>query len=210
MTKLVIVEKQELYREGLVCLCGESDLVEVTRSTGSLSDMESWAVDGQVDVFAMSTGFGEVACINAIRQLKKLKTTAQVLVLGADGGESLAARLIRDGAGGYVGANTNRSDFLEAVRNVHSGIVHGRESLREAEQPTLLHDGAAAVHDTLSNREYQVLCLIGSGRTLTQSGQELNLSVKTVSTYRARLLLKLNLKNNAELTRYAIIHKLVD
>src|SRR5215468_185042 len=114
------------------------------------------------------------------------------------------------GAAGYLTKESAPAKLVQAIRKVVRGGKYVSQTLAEKLVYDLDSDTSKAPHEALSDREYQVLCMIASGKTVTDIADELALSVKTISTYRVRILEKLNMKNNAELTRYAIKESLVD
>jgi DNA-binding NarL/FixJ family response regulator len=121
-----------------------------------------------------------------------------------------ALRILRAGASGYLTKESASSELIAAIRKVQRGGKYISPSLAEKIAFALDTDSEKMLHETLSDREYQVLQMIASGKTVTEIAEELNLSVKTISTYRARILEKMNMKTNAELTRYAFQNRLVD
>ena len=124
--------------------------------------------------------------------------------------DQYAVRVLRAGAAGYLTKESAPAKLVQAIRKVVRGGKYVTSTLAEKLVVGLDSDPSKAPHQILSDREYQVLCLIASGKTVGQIAEELALSVKTISTYRVRMLEKLNMKNNAELTRYAIKDGLVD
>ena len=145
-----------------------------------------------------------------LKELKYEQPHLPVLVLSIHAEEQLAVRALKAGASGYVTKENAPNELVKAIRKVVSGGKYISPGLAET-----LAFGLEAVsdrprHETLSDREFQVMQLMANGKTLTEIAGELALSVKTVSTYRTRLLEKLNLKSNAELMRYAIQNGLID
>ncbi|MGH8655280.1 MAG: LuxR C-terminal-related transcriptional regulator [Gammaproteobacteria bacterium] len=120
-----------------------------------------------------------------------------------------AIRALRSGAAGYLTKDYSETTLLKAVRQVLAGRRYVSSSLAERLVSDLMGDTDRPPHDTLSKQEYWVMCLIASGKTVSQIAEELCLSVKTVSTYRVRILDKVQMQNNAELTRYCIVNGLV-
>jgi two-component system, NarL family, invasion response regulator UvrY len=123
--------------------------------------------------------------------------------------EQYAVRSLRSGASGYLTKDSAPDELISAIRKVSSGGKYVSASLAEKLAHKLGADMENPLHEALSDREYQVMCMIASGKAVKEIGEELSLSVKTVSTYRSRILNKMRLKGNAELTRYAIDNKLV-
>jgi DNA-binding NarL/FixJ family response regulator len=124
--------------------------------------------------------------------------------------EQYALRVLREGAAGYLTKASAPDSLIGAIRKVYRGGNYVSPALAERLADELRGDITKMPHETLSDREYQVMCLIASGKTVTEIADQLALSVKTVSTYRSRILEKMRMKTNAELTHYAIEHKLVD
>ena len=124
--------------------------------------------------------------------------------------EQYAVRALRSGASGYLTKESAPDELVAAIRKVSMGGRYVSSSLAERLAFDLEKSGEQLPHQTLSNREYQVMCMIASGKTITEIAEELSLSDKTISTYRSRVLEKMEMKNNAELTYYAIKNKMVD
>jgi two-component system invasion response regulator UvrY len=147
--------------------------------------------------------------LEVLQELRRERPKLPVLVLSAHSEDQLALRLLKSGAAGYLTKDKAPDFLLIAIRKVLRGEKYISESL--AEKVTLdVISGESGSMPRLSNREYQVMRRIAAGKALKEIAQELFLSVRTVSTYRARVLEKLNLKTNTELIRYALQNKLVD
>ncbi len=123
--------------------------------------------------------------------------------------DQYAVRALKAGAAGYMTKESAPSALVNAIRKILRGGKYISPSLAEKLASDLIIDTERPLHETLSDREFQVMCMIASGKTISEIAEELSLSVKTVSTYRARVLEKIRLKNNAELTHYAIRNRLV-
>ena len=119
-------------------------------------------------------------------------------------------RALKAGASGYLTKESAPEELVAAIRKVSAGGKYVSASLAERLASIVQSDGEALPHEPLSHREHQVMCMIASGKTVSEAARELALSVKTISTYRARILEKLNMKNSAELMRYAIKNQLVE
>jgi len=147
--------------------------------------------------------------LDALREIRRRKPDLPVLVLSMYPEEQFAVRAIRAGANGYLSKDCDPNEVVHAIRKVASGKKYVSSSLAEILAESLDSNPGQAPHENLSDREFQVLCKIGAGRTVSQIALEMALSVKTVSTYRSRLLEKMNMSNSAELARYAIMKGLV-
>lgn len=151
-------------------------------------------------------GGGGVALLN---QLQSEKPKIPVLALSIHPEEQYGKRMLKAGASGYLTKESAPDELVTAIRRVFKGGKYVSPSLAEALANDLVRHSEGPSHESLSDREYQVMLLIGSGKMITEIASELNLSVKTVSTYRSRILEKMNMKNNAELTHYVIKNQLV-
>ena len=148
--------------------------------------------------------------LDALKEIKALKPNMRVLVLSVHSEDQFAVRVLKAGASGFLNKDSAPEELVKAVRKVLGGGRYVSASLAEKLAMKLDKPGDQLPHQTLSDREFQVLRMIGSGKTVSEIAHELTLSVKTVSTYRARILDKMNLHTNAELTRYSFEHKLVE
>jgi DNA-binding NarL/FixJ family response regulator len=143
--------------------------------------------------------------LTLLRRLRRDFESIPIVVVSMHPVDQFAQRALIAGAAGYVAKDSDPRELVEAIRTVLAGGRHVPVEVQEA----FRQQGPPLPHEALSDREYQVLRLIGAGRTVSQISQELTLSVKTVSTYRARILEKLHLRTSAELIHYAVVHKLV-
>jgi two-component system, NarL family, invasion response regulator UvrY len=148
--------------------------------------------------------------LDALKEIKTLKPNMRVLVLSVHSEDQFAVRVLKAGASGFLNKDSAPEELVKAVRKVLGGGRYVSASLAEKLAMKLDKPGDQLPHQALSDREFQVLRMIGSGKTVSEIAQELSLSVKTVSTYRSRILEKMNLHTNAELTRYSFEHKLVE
>lgn len=148
--------------------------------------------------------------LEALRDIKRLRPKLPVLVLSMHPEDQFAVRILKAGAAGYLTKESADEELVGAIKKVVDGGRYISPSLAERMASYLTIDVQKAPHERLSDREFQVLRMIASGKTVSQIGRELSLSVKTISTHRARLLEKMDLKNNAELTHYAMQMNLVE
>jgi two-component system invasion response regulator UvrY len=148
--------------------------------------------------------------LDVLREIRRRKPALPVLVLSMHSEEQFAIRAIKAGASGYLSKSNALTEVVRAIRKVLSGKKYVSPTLAETLADALEADHDRPPHECLSDREFQAMCKIASGKTVSQIAAEISLSVKTVSTYRARVLEKMNMHTNAELTRYAIQRGLVD
>ncbi len=210
MLKLLISDDHFLIRKGLRQLLEENlpvaRLDEAEDGPGTLELVRANRYDAIVLDISMPGKDG----LDLIRDIKELTPTAQVIVLSIQPEEQYAIRAFRLGASGCLNKAGNPGEIVEAVKTV----VGGRRYLSAKAQELLLDDvsraaGAGLPHESLSDREFQVFRLLASGKPIGEISELLSLSVKTVSTYRARVLQKMGMDNNAQLTHYAFKHGLV-
>ncbi len=148
--------------------------------------------------------------LDLLRDLKQLQPELPVLVLSMHPEDQYAKRVLRSGAAGYMNKETAPKELVTAIRKVLAGGRYVSAALAEKLASDLSADSARLPHERLSDREFEILRMIASGKTVSQIAEELHLSVTTVSTHRARILEKMDMANNAELMRYAMINALID
>lgn len=147
--------------------------------------------------------------LDVLKELRKHRPKLPVLVLSIHSEKQFAVRILRAGAVGYLTKESAPEELVKAIRTVYRGGKYISASVADELASELDQGTEQAPHATLSNREFEVLLMIASGKTVSQIAEELSFSVKTISTYRARILAKMGMKTNAELTHYAIENKLV-
>src|SRR5205085_3549622 len=148
--------------------------------------------------------------LEVLKEIKKSKPKIPVLVLSMHPEDQFAVRVLKAGASGYMTKETAPEELVGAVKKILAGGRHISPSLGEIMAAYLTVKTDKPPHELLSNREFQVLRQIASGKTVSEIARELSLSVRTVSTYRTRILEKMGLRNNAELMHYAMQHQLVE
>jgi DNA-binding NarL/FixJ family response regulator len=148
--------------------------------------------------------------LDVLKEIKQHRPKLPVLILSMHPEEQFAIRAMRAGASGYLTKECAGDELVLAIRKALKGEKYISGSLAEIMADDLGGDSEKSIHEILSDREYQVLLMIASGKTVGAIAKELNLSVKTISSYRTNILLKTRMKNNAEITHYAIQNKLVD
>jgi DNA-binding NarL/FixJ family response regulator len=148
--------------------------------------------------------------LEVLREIKKSKPRVPVLVLSMHPENQFAVRVLKRGASGYMTKESAADELVGAIKKVLAGGRYVSTSLAEKLATYLAADDSKAPQELLSDREFQVLRLIASGKIVSEIAKELSLSVKTISTYRTRILEKMRLRNNAELMHYAMQHQLVE
>ena len=210
MIKVVVVDDHAVVREGLKRIIAEN--VGMTVSGEAADGHEAMRVikSEPCDVVLLDITMPNKNGLDVLKELHAESPRLPVLVLSMHGEDQYAIRVLRAGAAGYLTKDSAPAKLVQAIRKVVRGGKYVSPTLAERLVYDLGPGSDKAPHEILSDREYQVLCMISSGKTVTQIAEELSLSVKTISTYRVRILEKLKMKNNAEITRYAIKEGLVD
>ena len=210
MIKVVVVDDHAVVREGLKRIVSESGGMVVSGEAADGQEAMRVIKSEPCDVVLLDISMPNKSGLDVLKELHAESPRLPVLVLSMHPEDQYAVRVLRAGAAGYVTKESAPAKLVQAIRKVVRGGKYVSPSLAERLVFDLGTDTDKAPHESLSDREYQVLCMIASGKTVTMIAEELALSVKTISTYRVRIIEKLNMKNNAELTRYAIKEGLVD
>jgi two-component system invasion response regulator UvrY len=210
MINVVVVDDHAVVREGLKRIIAESGGMTVSGEAADGFEAMQVLKKQPCDVVLLDITMPNKSGLDVLKELHAESPRLPVLVLSMHPEDQYAVRVLRAGAAGYVTKESAPQKLVQAIKKVVRGGKYVSPSLAEK----LVYDlGSAtdkAPHEILSDREYQVLCMIASGKTVTNIAEELSLSVKTISTYRVRILEKLKMNNNAEITRYAIKEGLVD
>ena len=209
MIRVLLADDHAIYREGLrQVLEGAGLAVAAEAATGEEALQK--ARETHPDVVILDLSMPGRGGIETVQEVKRREPRARVLVLTMHSEDHLAMRCLREGADGYLTKDAPPDQVLAAVRKVSGGGKYVSPSLAERLAASLDLNFAGPSHDRLSHREFQVISLIGAGKTAGEIAAELHLSVKTVSTYRARILDKMGMKSTVEIIRYVVEHRLND
>lgn len=208
--RVLIADDHAIVRQGLKQILADSDDLEVVGDADSGAEAIRLVRAGDYDVLLLDISMPDRNGIDVLKQVKKEFPRLGVLMLSMHREDQYAVRALKAGASGYLNKQSAPTELVDAIRQVAAGRKYITPALAQALAEQITEDHEAAPHELLSDREFQTLIMIASGKTVSDIAGELSLSVKTVSMYRARLLAKMKLRNNAELTHYAIRNKLVD
>ncbi|HMK61720.1 MAG TPA: response regulator transcription factor [Dissulfurispiraceae bacterium] len=210
MIKILIADDHTIVREGLKqILMDTNDMVVAAEATNGQEVLDKVWKD-EFDVIVLDIAMPGRSGLDILKELKGFKPKLPILVLSMYPEDQYALRVLRAGADGYLTKESAPNDLITAIRKVYEGKKYISSYLAEKLAFGLEADAVKPPHELLSDREYQVMCCIASGKTVKEIAEELSLSVKTISTYRSRILEKMGMKNNAELTHYSIQNHLVD
>jgi two-component system, NarL family, invasion response regulator UvrY len=207
--KVLIVDDHAIVREGLKQVLGDSGDIRVEGEAEN--GLEAIQLVRGVDchVLLLDISLPDRSGIEVLKQIRKETPEVAVLMLTMHREDLYAIRSLKAGAAGYLNKQSAPAELVNAVRQVAAGRKYISPALAQ-ELANQVGGQEVALHESLSDREYQTLVMIASGKTVTDIATELTLSVKTISMYRSRLLQKMKLRNNAELTHYAIKNRLVE
>jgi DNA-binding NarL/FixJ family response regulator len=209
MIRVLVVDDHAIVRRGLAEVLSEAADIEVRGEAGSAEETIQALRRGIWDAVVLDLNLPDRNGLDLLGDLKREWPELPVLVLTICSEEQFAVRALRVGASAYLTKASAPDELVRAVRKVVGGGRYVGPELAERLAALVMKDTDANPHDRLSDREYQVFRMLASGRTVAQAGEQLNLSGKTISTYRARVLEKLGLRTNAELTLYAVRNQLL-
>ncbi|WP_374485552.1 response regulator [Zoogloea sp.] len=208
--RVLIADDHAIVRQGLRQILSDTPDLTVAGEADNGVEAVQMVRGGEWDVVLMDVSMPDRNGIDALKLIKKECPRLPVLILSMYPEEQYAIRALKAGAAGYLTKQSAPDLLVTAIRQVASGKKYVSPSVAEELVNAIGKDNERPAHEKLSDREYQTLCLIASGKTPAEIAEALNLSVKTVSVYRARLLEKMNLRNNAELTHYGLKHGLAE
>lgn len=208
LIRVIIADDHPIVRHGLRQILDETEDIVVAAETGNAEQLLDWARAQEWDVLVLDIAMPGRSGLEVLEDLKAEFPQRPVLVLSVYPEDQFAVRVLKLGADGYMTKETAPENLVEAIRKVKAGGKYISASAAERLAQTLAQGGMLP-HETLSEREFQVFQRIAGGMSVLQIARELGLSHKTVSTYRARLLQKMKVRTNADLTRYALQHSLI-
>ena len=210
MIKILIADDHAVVREGLKQIVQETHDIVVNGEAANGHEVLQLMEKDDWDVVLLDINMPGRSGLDVLKQLRAEKPGLPVLMLTMYPEEQYAVRALRAGASGYLTKESVPDELISAIRKVSAGRKYISSSLAEKLAYDLDLDKEAPVHESLSDREYEVLCMIAQGDTVKDIADKLCLSIKTISTYRSRILEKMHMKKNAELMHYAIKHGLVE
>jgi two-component system invasion response regulator UvrY len=209
MKRILIIDDHEIVRDGLKNILNEQSEGITFGEASTPLEALSLAAGRDWDVVVLDLSLGGRSGLEVLKELKQIRPRLPVLILSMHSEEQYARRAFKAGAAGYITKDSPRAEFVKAINKVAEGGRYVSPALAEELVIDLERRSDRPPQETLSNREFEVMRLIASGKTVGEIAVVLSLSDKTISTYRARILDKMGMRTNAELTHYAIKNNLV-
>lgn len=210
MTRVVIADDHTIVREGLKQLLTGADGLEIVGEARDGFEVMTAVRDLDFDLLLLDMSMPGKGGIELIKQVRAEKPRLRILVLTMHGERQYAIRAIRAGAAGYLTKESASRQLVEAIRKVAAGGAFISAEVAEQLALGAMPDAKGALHESLSDREFQIFRMIAEGKSVSYIAERLNLSVKTVSTHKANIMQKMNMATSGELIRYAISHRLVE
>lgn len=210
MLRILIADDHTIVREGLKQILAEMSDKVITDEASNGQEVLQKVWNNDYDMVLLDISMPGRSGLEILKQLKSDKPYLKILILSMHPEEQYAVRALKAGAAGYLTKESTPNELINAIEKILAGKKYVSSSLAET---LACHLGTAfdkPLHETLSDREFEVMRMIASGKTVKEIAEELSLSVKTISTYRTRILEKMHMKNNAQLTHYTIQNKLVN
>ena len=210
MIRIVIADDHTIVREGLKQILSASPELVVAGEAQNGHEVISRVRELEFDVLLLDMSMPGKSGIELIRQVRSEKPRVRILVLSMHEEEQYAVRAIKAGASGYLTKESASAQLVSAIQKVAGGGAFISSAVAEQLALGAMPGAEGPPHSTLSDREFQVLKMLVSGKTVSDIAATLNLSVKTVSTHKTRLMQKMNISSQADLIRYALTHRLLD
>ncbi len=209
MKRILIIDDHEIVRDGLKNILNEQPEDTIFGEASTPPEALALATEQDWDVAVLDLSLGGRSGLEVLKELKRIRPRLRVLILSMHSEGQYARRAFKAGAAGYITKDSPRAELVKAISKVANGGRYVSRALAEDLVLDLERGSDRPPHETLSNREFEVMRLIASGKTVGEIAVLLSLSDKTISTYRARILDKMGMRTNAELNHYAIKNNLV-
>lgn len=210
VTKILVVDDHAVVRQGVKQILNEQFQGAVIGEARNGEEMIDRIRKFTWDIVVLDVGMPGKSGLDALKDLKQVCPKLPVLVLSAYPEDQLARRMLKAGASGYLTKDSAPNELVQALKKILGGGKFVSASMAELLVANLNEEAGRPLHEMLSDREYQVMCLIAVGKSLKEIADDLCVGISTVNTYRARILEKMQFKNNTELTHYALENRLVN
>jgi two-component system invasion response regulator UvrY len=210
MIRIIIADDHAAIRRGVKDILADESDMEIGAEASTAQELLDLVRKQAWDAVVLDISLPGRSGLEVLSELKQERPSLPVLVHTMHSEDQFAVRALRAGAAGYLTKDSPPAELVKALRKIVAGGKYVGQSLAEKLAVNVDANSDRAPHEALSDREFQVLRLLASGKTVSEIADGLSLSVKTISTYRSRILDKMKMKNNAELMRYALQHKVVE
>ena len=210
MIKVLIADDHPMIREGLKKTLRDEVGIEVVGEAKNGREVLSFVEEHELSVVLMDLSMPELTGFDVLKELKMSHPKLPVLILSMHPEDRFAIRALKVGASGYLTKDSAPLELVNAIRKVVNGGKYVSPTLAEKLVFEIENGSDLPSHKTLSDREYQIFCMIAQGKSIMEISEALSLSLNTVHTYRTRLLEKMNMKTNTEITQYAIRNNLIE
>jgi two-component system invasion response regulator UvrY len=210
MIRILIADDHAIVRAGLKQFIADQLDMEVTGEAATGAETIALVRSQEFDIVLLDISMPDKNGIDTLKSVKQIRPDLPVLILSGHAEEQYAVNLLRAGASGYLNKETASTQLVGAVRTAVQGRKYVSPTLAQVLAEGISGSGDEPLHGSLSQREFQIFCKLAGGQAVSQIADELHLSVKTVSTYRTRVLEKMGMKSNADLTYYAVKNGLID
>ncbi len=209
-TTICMIEDHKLMREGIKLILSDTDSIKVTDEFESIESFKSSPPPKTTDVFLLDLSLPDASGISAIGPIKENYPNTPILILTMHDESEFGIRAMQGGAHGYITKDNASEELLIAIETVAQGKKYISRDFSNLIAMNTFGDSNLPLHHQLSKREFEVFIKLGEGLTPTEISQQLDISIKTVSTYRNRILVKLDIENNATITKYCLKNKLIN
>ena len=210
MSKILLADDHSLFREGLRQILSKYEKFNVIDEASDSNEAIKKITLNDYDLIILDISMPGPGIFETINQIKTIKPELKILILSMHPEDQYAVRLMKLGAYGYVSKDSAADELVKAINIILTNNKYFSDKVVQAITTTMFNTNDINPEAILSNREFEVMCLIGKGKSLKEIGELLFISEKTVSTYRSRILEKLGLKNNSELIKYVIVNKFIE
>jgi DNA-binding NarL/FixJ family response regulator len=208
--KVLIADDHTIVRQGLKQILKDTQgNIEVDEAENGHEVLEKVSRSAY-SIILMDISMPDKSGIDVLKQIRQNDPKQKILIISIHPEEQYAVRALKAGADGYLTKESSPDELMNAIYQILDGETYVTSTIAQRLAIDMKSSGGKLPHETISDREYEILCMIAEGKSLTKIALELSLSVKTISTYRTRLLEKMNMKNNMQLTRYAIEYDLLN
>ena len=209
MIKVLVVDDHALVRQGFKMILSDAPGIQVVGEAGNSAEALEQVRQKRYDVVTLDIAMPGITGLVVLEQIRHLDPTLPVLMVSVHPEQQYAVRCLKAGARGYATKLSDPEELVTAIRKVAAGGLYITPSLAERLSTYVSADSHQPLHERLSNREFEVMCMIAAGQTAAAIAASLGISFKTVSTYKSRILGKMEMTNAAQVIRYAIEHGLV-